>query len=367
MPYVSMVILLVVLTCTVQGQELASADQYTQRAIARFQKNDLDGAIADFTKVIEMNGQQLEFCYYFRGMAHYRKGNVDQAITDFTKAIDIKPDARFYEDRGNLLVKKGELDRAIADLNKAIELAPQYAKAHCDRGTTRLLRGENANADADFRKCFELDPGLESQFKAAADKIRQRATLRDQEKPTDVEILKYSWTESPSKMLIAPSSQPIAVTTTPVSASGTRVLADPSAKGQPGPPEIADAAGTSRATTQGSGSTTQDVMEYKFSVSIKNTGSKTIAAIRWAYIFEPTDLAHDRLAYLFTTKTNIKPGKEKSLVDSISSTGPKSATRLPHKNNQAFFNERISILRLEYDDGSSWESAAVAATPKPNP
>ena len=67
-------ILLFVLTAAAQGQELTSADEYSQRGIARFEKNDLDGAIADFTKVIEMNGKEQAFCYYFRGMAHYRKG-----------------------------------------------------------------------------------------------------------------------------------------------------------------------------------------------------------------------------------------------------------------------------------------------------
>ena len=54
------------------AQDLTSADAYSQRGIARFEKIDLDGAIADFTKVIEMNGKDQEFCYYFRGMAHYR-------------------------------------------------------------------------------------------------------------------------------------------------------------------------------------------------------------------------------------------------------------------------------------------------------
>jgi hypothetical protein len=69
-----LLILLFILTSPAQGQGLTSADEYSQRGIARFEKNDLDGAIADFTKVIEMNGKDKAFCYYFRGMAHYRKG-----------------------------------------------------------------------------------------------------------------------------------------------------------------------------------------------------------------------------------------------------------------------------------------------------
>ena len=83
MRYLSILfILLFLLTFAAPGQELTSADEYAQRGIARFEKNDLDGAISDFTKVIEMNGKDQAFCYYFRGMAYYRKGNTNQAIED---------------------------------------------------------------------------------------------------------------------------------------------------------------------------------------------------------------------------------------------------------------------------------------------
>jgi len=331
--------------------------------MARFEKNDLDGAIADFTKAIEMNGQKLEFCYYFRGMAHYRKGNPDQAILDLSKAIGIKADPRFYVDRGNLLARQGELDRAIADLNMAIEMAPRYAKAYGDRGIVRLMRGEDTDAELDFKKCFELDGTLESQFRAAASKVKQRAVSHHEyEKPFDVEIIKFSWTEGLSRVLI-PSSPVIGITTSPVSATGTRVLADPTAKGEPGPPEVGDSSGRSLPHAGASTAGTRDAIEYKFFASIRNTGSKTIVAVKWAYFFEPKEVAHERLAYLFMTKPNIKPGKEKTLNDSIPTDSPKGSIKMPHKN-QAPFNERIAILRLDYADGSSWESSAAHASPK---
>ena len=351
------------------GQELTSAYEYSQRGIARFEKNDLDGAIADFTKVIEMNGKDQEFCYYFRGMAHYRKGNSNQAIVDLGKAISIKADPRFLDDRGNLLARQGELDRAIADFNRAVEIAPQYAKAYGDRGLVRLMRGEDADAELDFRKCFELDSALESRFRADAKKVKQQAVSRYlQEKPSDLEIIKFSWTEAPSKVLIAPSSASIPVTTSPVSPTGTRVLADPNAKGEPGPAELLNPSGASVPRPRSSNENTRDVMAYKFAISIRNTGSKTIAAVKWAYFFEPRDQSHEGFAYLFMTKTNILPGKEKTLNDSIPSNGgSKGPTKMPSKHNKAFFNERIAILRLDYADGSSWQSAADVGAQRTNP
>lgn len=371
MRYFSILLIsLLILSSAAQGQELTSAYEYSQRGIARFEKNDLDGAIADFTKVIEMNGENREFCYYFRGMAHYRKGNPNQAIDDLSKAIALKPDPRFFDDRGNLLARQGELDRAIADLNKAIEIAPQYPKAYGDRGLIRLMRGEATDAELDFRKCFELDSKLESQFKAAANQVKQRAVSRYlHERPSDVEITKYSWNESPSKVLIAPSSAPISVNTSPVSPTGTRVLADPNAKGEPGPGEILNPSGITASSSRTSSENTREFIAYKFSISIKNTGSKTIVSVKWAYFFEPKDLAREGLSYLFMTKTSISPGKEKTLNDSItSSAGPGIPVKLPSKHNQALFNERVAILRLDYADGSSWQSAAdVSGAPKTTP
>lgn len=365
MRYLSIVLIhLFILTSAAQGQNLTSADEYSQRGIARFEKNDLDGAIADFTKAIEMNGQNQEYCYYFRGMAHYRKGNPDQAVSDLSKAIAIKPHPRFYDDRGNLLAQQGELDRAMADLNKAIEMAPQYAKAYGDRGIVRLMRGENTDADTDFRKCFELDSGLESQFKAAASQIKQRAVSRyEQQKPSDVEVVKFNWTETPSIALTGTASPSFPASTSTVSSSGTRVLADATAKGQPGPAEVVDPTGSGLPPSRLPDASPRAVRNYRFTASIRNTGSKTIVAIQWAYFFLPKDSAHEALAFMFMTKTNIAPGKEKDLTDTVSFAGsPKAA--MPNKQSRAFYNERIAILRLDYADGSSWQSSEISGGPK---
>jgi hypothetical protein len=226
------------------------------------------------------------------------------------------------------------------------------------------MRGEDTDAELDFKKCFELDGTLESPFRAAAKRVKQRATSQPRyEKPSDVEIIRFSWTEGLAKVLV-PSAPTIAITTSPVSATGTRVLADPSAKGEPGPREVAEASGGNLPPGGESTASTRDTLEYRFFASIRNTGSKTIVAVKWAYFFEPKDSAHEGLAYLFVTKTEIKPGKEKALKDSIPINSPKGSMKMPHKNNQALFNERVELLRLDYADGSSWESSAAAGAPR---
>jgi hypothetical protein len=353
---VRLIILLLLSFCTVFAQEPVSADDFSQRGISRFENNDLDGAISDFTKAIELKGHQLEFCFYFRGLALYRRVRLDEALADFTEAIARKEHPRFYDDRGNLWAQKGELDKAIADLNRAIELEPKWAKAYGDRAIVYLLRGEEAAAELDFKRCFALDRTLELQFKAMARHLRQQAVLRaEHQEPTDVEVLKLGWSEEPVQALNIPATPAIEVTTTPVSQSGLRILGGPE-KGEPGPASsVPDPSNTPQAGASNSQRQVRGV-EQKFTALIRNTGNKTITNVQWAYFFVPQD-PKDVFAYVFTTRTNIAPGKETTLRDQVTSLVlPTGQSKTPTSHNRAQFKERIVILRLNYADGSSWQS-----------
>ncbi len=91
------------------------------------QGNDIDRAIADYTKDIESNPNDAT-AYTNRGVAYGRKGAFDRAIADFTKAIALDPnDATAYTSRGSAYYEKAEFDRAVADFNKAIEINPKFA------------------------------------------------------------------------------------------------------------------------------------------------------------------------------------------------------------------------------------------------
>ena len=351
-------IFLLLLTAGIaRAQEPVSADDFSHRGITRFEKNDLEGAIADFTKAIELKGQQLEFCFYFRGIALYRRGRLDEAIADLSKAITLKQHPRFYGDRGNLLAQRGDFDGAIVDLDKAIEIEPKYANAYGDRGIVRLMRGDDAGAELDFKKCFELDKTLASHFRIVANQIKRQAVLRaEHQEPTDVEIVKFSCKETPVRVLDRPSPV-VPATTTPLSQTGLRVTGDPTAKDQPGPPGT-DQLGTSLPTPDKSGTSVQG-FDYKFAASIKNTGSKTITNVHWAYFFVPQD-PRDAFAYVFTTTINIPPRKEKNLRDHVPSIEvPTNRSKAQTALNRALFKERVVILRLEYADGSLWQSSGA--------
>ncbi len=354
MRYFSFLLILLVFLTT-HAQSLTSAEEYSQRGIARFEKNDLNGAIADFTAAIDMNGRDLQFCYYFRGIARYRLGNLDEAIVDLGKAISLKPHPRFYDDRGNLLAKKGDSDAAIADLNKAIEIAPNFAKAYGDRGIVHLMRGEDTQAESDFKRCFELDRTLETQIRTAASQIKQRAILGyDQAQPSDVQVIKFSWTEVPASTLSAAPSTLSTSTSAAVSSSGTRILANPADKGDPGP--LADPSMAPPGTRE-VGRTTRSLVVSKSAVSLRNIGNKTIVGVRWGHFFYPKDTSHEPIGFVFRTKTNIAPGKEKSFSEQTPvATELKRSSQIPTNSNRTLFNERIIILRLDYAEGTTWQS-----------
>src|SRR6266496_4192063 len=109
------------------AQTSAFAPYYNNRGLAREAKGDLDGAIADFNRAIELD-PKLAISYHNRGLAQKAKG----AIPDFNRAIELNPKfaAGAYSNRGLAKQAKGDLDGAIADFNRAIELNPKDAGAY---------------------------------------------------------------------------------------------------------------------------------------------------------------------------------------------------------------------------------------------
>lgn len=124
----------------------------------------------------------------------------------------------------------------------------------------------------------------------------------------------------------------------------------------PGPPSQIDPLGTPM-STPGPPEMRLRGVDRKFSALIKNTGSKPITNIQWAYFFIPQD-GKDPIAFLFTTRIEVPPGKEKNLHDQVTSVViPANQSKGLSEANRALFKERVVIVRLDYADGSSWHSS----------
>ena len=94
---------------------------YFNRGIKKYDQGDYYGAIADYTKVIEINSRHDD-AFFNRGIAKEELKDYYGAIADYTKAIEISPKADAYLNRSLLKEKIGDLYGACFDAKKAIDL-----------------------------------------------------------------------------------------------------------------------------------------------------------------------------------------------------------------------------------------------------
>jgi lipoprotein NlpI len=84
--------------------------------------------------------------YYKKGLAKQEKGDLDGAITDWTKAIELKPDyANAYFCRGCLRYDSHDFQLALVDFRKAVELDSSNDYA---RFRVWLIRAREGEAEA---------------------------------------------------------------------------------------------------------------------------------------------------------------------------------------------------------------------------
>ena len=126
-----------------------SIPDLARRAESAYQSGDLDQALADYTKIIELDPKNTD-AYYSRAIVYEDKGNLDQAISDYTQvlALDAKYVRAVYN-RGILYHKQGKLDQAIADYTKAMELDLTSPRPYNNRGLG--VRGPRGVASAPSR------------------------------------------------------------------------------------------------------------------------------------------------------------------------------------------------------------------------
>jgi tetratricopeptide (TPR) repeat protein len=129
------------------------------RGVVYLDKGDYDNAKAVFSEVIRID-PTYALGYYNRSVVYLNTGEYDKAIADNTKAIEFDSnDAYAYVNRAVLYGITKEYDKAIADCTKAIGLDPAFALAYNNRAYAYSFKDENLDkALADVNKAFELEP-----------------------------------------------------------------------------------------------------------------------------------------------------------------------------------------------------------------
>ena len=138
----SLIIGIMMFSLVCLGQALRTPDAYYYRGLARQEKGDLDGAIADFNEAIKLY-PKYSSAYGSRGAARKAKGDLEGAVADYNRAIEIDPNLALpYYYRGFVFLENQDFDNAIKDFDKALEIQPNLAIVVQNRADAKRGKGD---------------------------------------------------------------------------------------------------------------------------------------------------------------------------------------------------------------------------------
>lgn len=127
----------------------ANAGAYITRAMVRYFRDNLNGALADYDMSIMIDPANVTG-HYNRGNLRAQIGDDNRAIEDFDIVIDAEPDnllAIFY--RGILRDNTGDYRGAEQDMTRVLEEYPQFIQGYQIRSEVREKLGNRRGAQED--------------------------------------------------------------------------------------------------------------------------------------------------------------------------------------------------------------------------
>lgn len=192
--------------------------------------------------------------------------------------------------------------------------------------------------------------------------IAQAQQPSSTQEPTDLTILKYSWTK---ERIPGWESNPFGATTEDYEAMRARVSEERRLQQARNEGKRAEAQRIQRDMQTREDATTKKKVEenkrprdgYRYKVRVRNNSAKTIKVVDWDYIFLDPATQNEVTRYQFTSEEKIRPGKETELDVFILSPPVRVVNvKAMEKSEQAPNNsERIEMVRIEYSDGTVWQ------------
>jgi tetratricopeptide (TPR) repeat protein len=137
-----------------------------------------DDGIAACGRQIEAKARELANSYHGRGLFWFSKKDLDKAIADYSKAIELDPNhGNAYFNRAEALSAKGDFDRAIADYGEAIWIDGKDPVRWNGRGLAHTAKGNFPRAIADFDQAIKLDPNYTAAFTNRGQAYEARARV----------------------------------------------------------------------------------------------------------------------------------------------------------------------------------------------
>lgn len=162
-------------TMLAEMKSFEMTESFYDLGLSRYEAGDYDEAIANFSKVLELQPDVGE-AYYLRGAARAKRGEHAAAIGDYTDAIRLMSQSdelyAIHLDRGVACVRIGDIDGALADYNEAIRLNPQCAAAYVNWGHLLHDQGKLDAAIACYDSALRIDPQSVGAYNGRANVLR---------------------------------------------------------------------------------------------------------------------------------------------------------------------------------------------------
>jgi tetratricopeptide (TPR) repeat protein len=149
--------------CTVRiSQYPRDATAFFNRGSAYLGRDDLDRAIADYARVIQIDPAYSP-AYYYRGIAYERREQYNAAIADLSKAVEINPrHGSALNARARVYLKTDQHTLALADAERAVSLDPFDEEFLDTRAHVYEVLGRVQEATADYRRLLSKNPSMKS-------------------------------------------------------------------------------------------------------------------------------------------------------------------------------------------------------------
>ena len=130
---------------------------YFLRGLAKYSLDDLQGAINDFDKALEIHPMYVRALQY-RAVCYDKQNEFTKALADLNRAINLDPfDTDVLFSRGVTYLHLGDYGKAIADYDMMLSIERNDALAYVNRGVAKSHLKQYESALADLDEAVRLD------------------------------------------------------------------------------------------------------------------------------------------------------------------------------------------------------------------